>query len=212
MDVYAPFQGVLQSQERLLWAGRPAQGPRFARMARPRYLAVLLAIGYACSKLLAHWQSPLPAAIQIELAAAVLILVAPLIWVWFHFRRIPNTVYAVTNQRLFIAVGARREKIRTVKLDQLAPVRLHTGRQGSTVVAFRVIGQYARIPIWTFLVSGKIDKWSQPTWRVDDPAALQELIETVRDRACNPDATGDAEWNGAPSPLSPEDVSSQHTR
>lgn len=115
-----------------------------------------------------------------ELFAIAVLFLLPMLFCWYRFVQIRKTAYAITNQRLLVAVGAEREKIRTVDIRVLSPVRLSPSRQGGKVLFFSVRG---RESVWTFLTSGKADKWRGQTWRVENPESLRQLIESIRTAA-----------------------------
>jgi hypothetical protein len=101
----------------------------------------------------------------------------------FGFRGDRTKAYALTNQRLLMTVGPRREDVRMVALTALAPVEVMRQPKHDKMVRFRLPGSglldYAR-PIWTCLDSGRVDAWSDSRWYVDDPDAVRKLIEDAR--------------------------------
>ena len=70
------------------------------------------------------------------------------------------TAYAVTNQRLLMAVGRRHDKMRNVALADLAPVRIVFRRRVGKILFFYKINPTSssgRAEVWTFLETGETD-------------------------------------------------------
>jgi hypothetical protein len=91
-----------------------------------------------------------------------------------------NTAYALTDRRVLMTVGPRRQDIRSLPLTELGRVRIVPNRR--LLLSWRLPGQAPLGPrsIWTNPNNGKIDRWAPPYWRVSDPAAVQEMLESAR--------------------------------
>ena len=177
MDALALLHSVLEPGERLLWSGQPKRtvGSSLVALAIP--VMMLFGFGNVFKTLLTKQREPLPLYLEMELVAVAGVLVLPFVFYWYRLRQAGITTYAVTNQRLLIAVGPEREKIRTLNIRALARVRMAPSRQGGRALFFSVRGKES---VWIFLTSGKADKWRGPIWRVDDPEFLERLIESTR--------------------------------
>jgi len=101
----------------------------------------------------------------------------------FGLRGNRTKAYALTDQRLLMTVGPRREDVRMVALKALAPVEAMRQPRHEKVVQFSLPGtellRYAQ-PIWAYLDSGEVDAWSDSSWYVDDPDGVRKLIEAAR--------------------------------
>jgi hypothetical protein len=180
LDRDNPLAGVLRQAERVIWVGQPKARLRAA--LRTRYLVMIAAVVvFVLEKFMSHLSGPVPVWAQIELVAAGGIFVLPL---WYVGRETRATAYAVTSQRLLMAVGSDRGQIRELSLGALGPVRIHHVRYYGSVLDFSRRGDGtrqgsgARPRVWTFLESGKPDRWYAP-WSVDDPESVRQLIETA---------------------------------
>jgi hypothetical protein len=181
MDGSALFQKVLHPGERLLWTGKPQR--QVACILAFLYIFITVEI-VRTYRIAAPKVGPLPVYLQLELLGlAAMFAVAGLILarrIW----RIWNTAYALTNQRLFVAVGARREDIRTVALEALDPARIVRLPKNGKGLSFCLRGttgmpREQRPPVWKFLVSGQPDN-RNAIWNVRDPELVGQLIETAR--------------------------------
>src|SRR6202042_967528 len=157
---------------------------------RQRQLACMLAFMYVfitveivrTARLVASKVSPLPVFLQLELIALAGMFVIAGLFLARRIWRIWSTVYAVTNHRLLLAVGARRENIRTVALEVLDPVKTVLLPRSGKWLFFCLRGtsgmpREQRPPVWRFLVSGQPDK-TNTMWLVPDPESVRDLIET----------------------------------
>jgi hypothetical protein len=185
MDGAALFQKVLDPGERLLWTGQPRLVPLWK--AGLQYLAMLAGFGFVLRQLLMDRAEPLPPFLEVELTVLLALCGIPGFFLLRQIRRARSTAYALTDRRLFIAVGPRREKIRTVALSAIAPVGVVRHLKSGKVLFFCARGNESlpnggQMPVWTFLTSGVTDKWT-PVWNVRDPEYVQQLIESARNAA-----------------------------
>jgi hypothetical protein len=177
MDAPVLLHSVMEPGERILWTGQPAGSIRALLAGLPISFVMLIGFGNIFRLVLKMQTQALPVYLQVELFASAVLFLLPMLFCWYRFVQIRKTAYAITNQRLLVAVGAEREKIRTVDIRVLSPVRLSPSRQGGNVLLFSVRG---RESVWTLLTSGKADKWRGQTWRVENPESLRQLIESIR--------------------------------
>ncbi len=120
MDGAALFQKVLEPGERLLWTGQPRLLPLWK--AGLQYLAILAGFCFVLDQLLMDRAEPLPPFLAVELIVLLALCGIPGFFLLRQIRRTRSTAYALTDRRLFMAVGLRREKIRAVALSAIAPV------------------------------------------------------------------------------------------
>jgi hypothetical protein len=121
-----PITRVLHPGENVIWMGRPKGGGLAIPLLPGRQLAVIAAgIGFIFETLVSHWAGPLPMFAKIELFAAGGLLMTPLYWLGQEARR---TTYAVTNQRLLMAVGPDRAQVRKLTLAELGPAQIFYDR------------------------------------------------------------------------------------
>ena len=210
MDGPALIQSVLNADERLLWTGRPLRWPRAVGLA----LAALLVaeLGRSFMVLGKAGRDPLPVYLQLELAALALIFAVSIAFFVYKTFRDWNVTYALTNQRLLMAFGARQENMRVLALKELAFVALvqrgrrvrnlvfETLAEGWTANSLRPVTtaglppgvravsgtitptNRTGVPVWTFLTTGQPDKRRHP-WIVKDPEEVRRLI-TAAQAAC----------------------------
>jgi hypothetical protein len=194
MDGSALFQSVLNPRENLLWVGAPpyVSGRRLGALAIGLLSAFTVAIFLS--------NAPIPHNMGFQRTAGLIFGVGlfcsiPLTLIWFSLRGDRTKAYALTDQRLLMTAGPRREDVRMVALMALAPVEVMQRPKHDKVVQFSLQGaglmRYAQ-PIWTCLDSGRVDAWSESTWYVRDADAVRKLIEDARTVAI-----------AAPSPASP---------
>jgi hypothetical protein len=98
----------------------------------------------------------------------------------FGLRGDRTKAYAVTDQRLLMMVGPRRDDVRMVALTALAPVEVMRRPKRDKMVQFSLTGLDYAQPIWKCLDSGRVDGWSDSSWYVDNPDAVRKLIEDER--------------------------------
>jgi len=176
LEQASPIAGVLHPGESVIWMGHPKGGGLAIPSMPGRQLVVIAAgIGFIFETLAYHWAGPLPMFAKIELFAAGGLLMAPLYWLGREARR---TTYAVTNQRLLMAVGPDRAQIRELTLAELGPAQICYDRRYGRILSFGKRGSLPAASVWKFLDSGKKDRWFDP-WIVDDPEAVRQLIETA---------------------------------
>jgi hypothetical protein len=182
MEARALFQSVLSPREKLLWIGEPpwATGRRLG--------AVAIGLLFVFTVALFFWIAPLPDHLGFRRTAGLFLGVALYCTVPFSLIRFGlcgdrTKAYALTDQRLLIMVGPRREDVRMIALTALAPVEIMRQPKHDKMVQFSLTGtgllRYAH-PIWRCLDSGRVDTWSDSNWYVDDPEAVRKLIEGAR--------------------------------
>ena len=182
MEARSLFQSVLSPREKLLWIGEPpwATGRRLG--------AVAIGLLFVFTVVLFFWTVPLPAHLGFRRTAGLFFGVAlfctiPFSLLRFGLRGDRTKAYALTDERLLIMVGPRREDVRMVALTALAPVELMRQPKHDKMVQFSLTStgllRYAQ-PIWRCLDSGQVDAWSDSSWYVADPDALRKLIEDAR--------------------------------
>ena len=182
MDGRSLFQSVLNPRENLLWVGEPpcASGRRIG--------AVGIGLLFVFTVALFFRNGPIPPHMGFQRTAALFFGVAlfcmtPLFVIRFGLRGDRTKAYALTDQRLLITVGPRREDVRMVALTALAPVEVMRQPNHDEMVRLSLTGtgllRYAQ-PIWTRIDSRRVDTWSDSSWYVDDPDAVRKLIEDAR--------------------------------
>jgi len=182
MDGRALFQSVLNPRENLLWIGEPpfASGRRLG--------VVAIGLLFVFTVVLFFSVAPIPAHMGFRRTAGLVFGVAlfcsiPFSLIRFGLRGDRSKAYALTNQRLLMTVGLRREDVRMVALTALAPVQVLRQPKHDKMVQFSLPGtgllSYAR-PIWTCLDSRRLDTWGDSSWYVDDPDGVRKLIEDAR--------------------------------
>ena len=182
MDGRALFQSVLNPRENLLWLGEPpcASGRRLG--------AVVIGLLFVFTVALFFRNAPIPPHMGFQRTAGLVFGVAlfctiPFSLIRFGLRGDRTKAYALTDQRLLMTVGPRREDVRMVALTALAPVEVKRQPKHDKMVEFSLPGtglMHYGMSIWTCLDSGKIDKWSDSSWYVDDPKAVQQMIEDAK--------------------------------
>jgi hypothetical protein len=182
MNGRALFQRVLNPRENLLWIGKPPCA------SRRRLGAVAIGLLFVFTVALFFRNAPIPPHMGFQRTAELFFGVAlfctiPFSLIRFGLRGDRAKAYALTNQRLLMTVGPRREDVRMVALAALAPVEIMRRPKHDKMVQFSLTGtgllRYAQ-PIWTRLDNGRADAWSDSSWYVDDPVAVQKLIEDAR--------------------------------
>jgi hypothetical protein len=181
MDGSALFQKVLNPGERLLWTGRSRRDS--ACMLAFLYIFITVEI-VRTYRIVAPKVSPLPVYLQLELIALAGMFVAAGVFLGRRIWRAWNTAYCLSDRRLFVAVGARRENISTVTLESLDPVRVAIVRRAGRSLLFCLRGTSGMPreqwpPVWKSLVTGQPVKGSA-MWRVSDPVRVGKLIESAR--------------------------------
>jgi hypothetical protein len=182
MDAQAQDQSsliaaVLHPGERVIWEGQ-SSGGGLATRTPPKQLALIPpAVGLILETLVSHWSGPLPVFTKLELFTGGALLMAPVYW---FGREAQRTTYAITNQRLLVATGPERAKIRELTLAALGPMRIYYARRYGRILSFGKRGPHEREPVWSFLDSGAAEKRFLP-WAVEDPEAVRQLIQTARD-------------------------------
>jgi hypothetical protein len=175
------FEEVLHPGERLLWTGRP----RLYSECMVGFLYVFMTVEIVRTyKIVSPITGPLPVFLQVELIALAAMFATAGLFLGRRIWRVWKTTYGLSDRRLFMAVGAGREKVRVVALDALDPVRIVMGPKSSRWLLFCLRGTTAmpreqRPPVWKFLVNGQPVKGST-MWRVRDLERVSQLIETAR--------------------------------
>lgn len=177
MDVLTAIENVLDPEERLIWATTPPnqQGLTVDKVWLV-FLLILISVGTIFQRPLATLLNPFPFYLQLEIMCIPALQVFVL-WYFLHLDR--RVSYAVTNKRLFIAVGTKRENVRTIDLAALGQVRIVSTRSGRKALRFRLRGNDKDKSAWKFLDSGKDDRWVS-AWIVDDAESVLQLIEAAR--------------------------------
>jgi hypothetical protein len=179
MDGRALFQSVLNPREKLLWIGEPpcASGRRLG--------AIAIGLLFVFTVVLFFRTTPIPAHMGFQRTAGLFFGVAlfctiPFSLIRFGLRGDRSKAYALTDQRLLMMVGSRREDLRQVALTALAPVRVLRLPKHDPMVQFRLQGAALLEPVWVRLANGQVDLWSDSRWYVDNPDTVQKLIEDAR--------------------------------
>lgn len=172
------FESVLNPGERIVWSYRPQFGVRTSW----KRLAIFAAVPWLGSiALLRDASKSMATGHQAELVfVSGYFFALPIIAIYFRGRWARNTAYALTNRRVLMTVGPRRQDIRSLTLTQLGRVSIVSNRR--LLLTWRLPGEAPFGPrsIWTNPDTGKADRWTQPYWRVPDPAAIQEMLENAR--------------------------------
>jgi hypothetical protein len=176
-DLSSPIAAILRSGEHVIWEGRSRGGGLAILMPARQVALIALAVGLGLETLVSRWSGPLPLFAKLELFTAGALLMAP---VYCLGRRARNTTYAITNQRLIVANGPERGKIRELTLAELGPVQILYDQRYGRMLSFGKRGPHAWEPVWTFLDTGAAEKSLLP-WTVDDPEAVRQLIQTASD-------------------------------
>jgi hypothetical protein len=173
---------VLKRGEQLLWAGEPRR-PWLSLPALRYVVMIAIAAGYLFKELVVHYRTasePLSIFLQMELITVGIALWSPAFLVLMTRRQDRNITYAITNQRLLMALGPNRDQIREVALTDLASVQVHYRRRyGYNALNFTKRGQSAQMPVWVFADSGRPDRWDSP-WIPEDPQFVRRMIEDAR--------------------------------
>jgi hypothetical protein len=186
MDCVALFNGVLDPGERLVWSYQPRQRSnhpqlRFAIVAFLPWLGSLTLIW----DVFGNGARPLPSGLRaLLLCVAGYFFALPLLLNAWSRRWAQHTAYALTSQRLLMAVGPRREDVRAIALTALGRVQMvnNQGVGKSLLLSARLPRKsfFGPRSEWTIPATGKIDTWASPYWRVDDPPSVQEMLENAR--------------------------------
>jgi hypothetical protein len=107
-------------------------------------------------------------------------LLLPVFVLWLKLRWARKTAYALTDRRVLMAVGPRREDIREVALTALGRVMIVNGHELLLTPRLPLRSFFKPPSVWTFPDTGKPDQWASPYWRVPDSASVQELLENAR--------------------------------
>jgi hypothetical protein len=181
MDRSLLFKSVLHPGEQLLWTGRPRLDSALLLGGLYIFIAteVVRTVRFAAPRV-----NPLPFFAQLELTSLGVLFVLAGFFLARRILRDANTRYALTDQRLFFTLGAKRRAIGVVRLDALDPVRIVVGRKGVRWLFFCLRGATLlpgeqRPPVWRSLVSGQPLK-AGSMWCVRDSPRVLELIETAR--------------------------------
>jgi len=178
LDCANPLPAVLRPGERVIWVGRP-KGWQQGLPATPYLVMLAAGLGLAADKFVFYCMGPLPPSTRMELllfgGISAVIIIAPF---YYLRRQVRETTYAITSQRLLMAIGPDRGQIRELTLGSLGSTRVHYVRNYGTVLDFTIRGAGPKRAVWTFLESGKHDRWYTP-WKVDDPESVRQLIETA---------------------------------
>jgi hypothetical protein len=196
MDAQGLFKSVLKSGERLMWSYQPQLRPaglrRFAVVTSLLWLGSLMLL----RRISARGQHAVPTWLQVEVSCvAGFFFALPLLLFWLKLQWAEKTAYALTDRRVLMAVGPRREDVREVALTALGRVQLVNSRGGGKELLLNL-----RLPkrtffgpksVWTFPDSARADLSASPYLHVHDPAAVRDLLEEARKAVWYPAATAD---------------------
>ena len=165
MDESALFRSVLQAGEVLLWCG----GPPY--ISGRRLAAFGIGTVMLCLPVVFLLTAPIPphANIAVLITGILVFCAVPISMVRFAFKGDRVKAYAVTDQRLLLALGPRRTDLRAVALRDLDPVTLTRPSRSDRKLQFQPRGSTGKSipdPLWI--------------WYVRDPVELRELIEQAR--------------------------------
>jgi hypothetical protein len=192
MDSSALFTGVLNPGERTVWSYQ--RQPILSGSLLKRFAIVASVLWFGAFMLLRDvsgkgQQRPLWLRVEL-LCSAGWFFILPVFLCWLDLRSARNTAYALTDRRLLMALGPQRKDIRAVALTALGRVQIVT-RRGSGRQLLLNLRRPQRTffgpkSVWTFLDTGETDKRATPYLRVDDPAAVQQLLENARNAVWYP--------------------------
>jgi hypothetical protein len=162
--------------------------PQLSKSNRLKHFAIVASVLWLLSFLfLRSISGKMPARPWLRtevVCVAAVFFVLPVFLSWSNFRWAQNTAYALTDQRVLMALGPRREDIRVVALKALGRVQIVNYRGRGKALLFNPrFPQHAFFgpkSIWTFPDTGETDTWATPYWRVHDPKSVQELLENAR--------------------------------
>jgi hypothetical protein len=164
MDGSALFEAVLDPGERLLWSGQPRK--LILGVAGFNFAILTVGLGYIFGKLQRLQTAPLPFVLEMELVLVAFMLLAAGYLLGKRIFRGWITAYAVTDHRLLMALGAHRDRIRSMPLDELDAVKTEYRPRMGKVLSFRRRG------------------YSKPwVWVIGDVEQARNLIETSRNAA-----------------------------
>ncbi|WP_437681227.1 hypothetical protein [Sorangium sp. So ce131] len=115
--------------ERLLWAGRPVQGPRFTMKDVLFFFVCMAWLG--CVVLVA----PRGPSWFLLFALAVGLYNIVGLFFWDMVQR-ARTFYGLTDRRALLVEGRGRPRVTSLELDGSCPIHLQEGRQGRGTIRF----------------------------------------------------------------------------
>ena len=186
MDGTALFQSVLSPGEHLLWTGQPRKDNLI--WAGVRYGILVAFVGKTIQLVWGMRPDPMPVLLQSELTLLAVILAIGGGYLGYLIHRTWFTAYAVTDRRLLMAVGRRRDRIRNVALADLAPVRVVFRPRVGKMLLFCKLDWTkgsGSAQVWTFVESGEADTWKRP-WTPFEAESAAKLIETARAKSSVP--------------------------
>jgi hypothetical protein len=123
--------------------------------------------------MLALRKAPLAVLARLEVTGVAAVVAALSISVGIWMWRTWNTAYGLTDRRLLMAVGPKREKMRTLALGELDPVRIVLRTRAGKLLLFAKVLLFClsgttcipnrqRPPIWKFLEAGERTRREAP--------------------------------------------------
>jgi hypothetical protein len=146
------------------------------------YLILLVAGARGFQLLLSVRTDPMPVLLELDLMVLAAMFAAGGGFLGFLLRRTWSTAYAVTDQRLLIAVGQRRDRIRNIALADLALVRIVARpRVGKMLFFYKIPPALRSGPagVFTLLETAESLSW-KPPWTPSDAESVGQVIETAR--------------------------------
>jgi hypothetical protein len=192
MDGTELFQSALSPGEHLLWTGQPQKTAPIS--AGFGYVIIVTFVGKLIQ--LTWGVNPIPGLLVLELTLLAALLAIAGGYIGRLIYRTWITAYAVTDRRLLMAVGRRRDKLRNVALTDLAPVRIQFVPRAGKMLHFLKLDWTAgtgSAQVWTFIESGEADTWKFP-WTPAKPESVLQLIETARAKNAVPGRVVVASW------------------
>jgi hypothetical protein len=159
MDAEDLFEPVLDPDERLLWSGVPRKLILTAAAVNFALLTVLL--GYICGKMTRLRTAPFSAGLKVEVILVAFMFLALGYTLGRRVFRSWKTVYAVTDRRLWMALGPH--EIRSTPLAELDAVQTEYRPRTGKVLSFRLR-----------------DESKPRVWAIKDAEKVRHLIESAR--------------------------------
>jgi hypothetical protein len=187
MAANALFARTLEPGERLIWEGRPRRDAPL--LVGFLYFILVSQLAVIFPKALRPHNASLPLLLQAELIAMGALFALAGIPIVVRIYRAWASAYAITDNRLLMAVGKGPRAIRTIALTTLGEVGI-LRRKGVAALYFRGRGD-TLIPkpqttgVWRYADTHEIDK-RRHVWLVRDPDAVRQIIEAARASACEP--------------------------
>ena len=175
-------RAALEPGERLVWAGRPGPAAQPAWQLDPTSL--LLAAVPLCVGLVLLWQvitAPGGLFDLVYIGGIVVLLciaLSPLATLWRASRRVRDTVYAVTDRRLFVVAGGRRSGLRSFAPEELEEPRVQDRGDGRGDVIFGTLAELRQTR------QGRQTRLAQAAFTdIEDAQEVAREIARLRERA-----------------------------